>query len=110
MSEGLLPNPTVDADHPDVIAYAKEHTAGAGDDTEKAVRLYYAVRDGIRYDPYSLELTVPGLRASTTLEAGRGWCVAKSVLLAAACRAVNVPARLGFADCLLYTSPSPRDS
>jgi transglutaminase-like putative cysteine protease len=56
------------------------------------------VRDGIRYDPYSVDLSVKGLRATTTLQAGRGWCVAKAILLAAACRALGIPARLGFAD------------
>ena len=39
-----------------------------------------------------------GLRASTTIAAGRGWCVSKAILLSALCRAVGIPARLGFAD------------
>jgi transglutaminase-like putative cysteine protease len=43
-------------------------------------------------------MTVPGLRASTTIEAGRGWCVPKAILLAACCRALGIPAKLGFAD------------
>jgi transglutaminase-like putative cysteine protease len=89
---------TIDANHPAVRALAAQATAGAADEHERAVGLYYAVRDGIRYDPYGIELTVEGLRASTTLERGRGWCVAKAVLLAAACRAAGIPARLGFAD------------
>lgn len=38
------------------------------------------------------------MRASTTLLNQRGWCVSKSVLLAACCRSVGIPARLGFAD------------
>ena len=38
------------------------------------------------------------MRASTTLAAGRGWCVPKAVLLAAACRAIGIPAALGYAD------------
>jgi transglutaminase-like putative cysteine protease len=94
----LSPSATVDSDHPAVVSFAKEHTEGAQGDGERAVRLYYAVRDGIRYDPYSVQLTVPGLRASATVEAGRAWCVPKAVLLAAACRALEIPARLGFAD------------
>ena len=32
------------------------------------------------------------------LSNGHGWCVPKAVLLAAACRAAGIPARLGFAD------------
>ena len=65
---------------------------------DRAVRLYYAVRDEIRYDPYTSELSVEGLCARRTLELGRGWCVSKAILLAAACRAQGIPARLGFAD------------
>lgn len=62
------------------------------------MKLYYAVRDLVRYDPYQIDLSVAGMRASTTLERERGWCVSKAVLLAACCRALGIPARLGFAD------------
>ena len=64
----------------------------------QSIKLYYAVRDGIRYDPYHVDLTVSGLRASATLLHQSGWCVSKAVLLAACCRAMAIPARLGFAD------------
>lgn len=87
----------IDAQHPSVIAFAKAH-AGTGDARERAVRLYYAVRDGFRYDPYKVDLSVNGLKASRVIADGFGWCVPKAVLLAAACRAIGVPARLGLAD------------
>ena len=90
--------PTIESEHPDVVAFARRHSRGAHGETEAAVRLYYAVRDGIRYDPYGAVITVEGLRASATLAAARGWCVAKSVLLAACYRSLGLPARLGFAD------------
>jgi transglutaminase-like putative cysteine protease len=38
------------------------------------------------------------MKASKTLAIGHGWCVSKAVLLAACCRSVGIPARLGFAD------------
>jgi transglutaminase-like putative cysteine protease len=38
------------------------------------------------------------MKASTVLANGYGWCVPKATLLAAACRAAGIPARLGFAD------------
>jgi len=98
MSDALKPTPTVDSDHPSIVAFAEASAHGAGTEIERAVELYYSVRDGIRYDPYTLLMTVPGLRASTTLEAGRGWCVPKATLLAACCRAQGIPARLGYAD------------
>ena len=60
--------------------------------------LYYAVRDGFRYDPYRIDLSPDGMKASTVLTVGYGWCVTKAALLAAACRALRIPARVGFAD------------
>lgn len=97
-SEYLVATPTVDSDHPEVARYSAECVGAAADPTDRAVRLYYAVRDGFRYDPYRVELTVEGVRASTTLANGYGWCVPKAALLAACCRAVGIPARLGYAD------------
>ncbi|MGB8330901.1 MAG: transglutaminase-like domain-containing protein [Polyangiales bacterium] len=94
----MTPTPTLDYEHPAVVAFAQAAAGGPSDDRERAVELYYAVRDGIRYDPYSLTMTVPGLRASTTVETKRAWCVPKAVLLAACCRSLGIPARLGFAD------------
>ncbi len=88
--------PLVDSDHPDVVAFAQR--AEGDTDREVAVALFYAVRDGFRYDPYRIDLTPAGMRASTVLQRGFGWCVPKATLLAAACRARGIPARLGFAD------------
>lgn len=96
-SPDLAPTSSIDFAHPAVAAFAARH-AGTGTAREKAVRLYYAVRDGIRYDPYSCRLSREWLTASRTLEVGSGWCVPKAILLAASCRAEGIPARLGFAD------------
>jgi transglutaminase-like putative cysteine protease len=94
----LHPTAAIDCDHERVSAFAQDHAGDLPTDRDRAVRLYYAVRDGIRYDPYAIDLSVAGMRASTTLAVGRGWCVPKAVLLAACCRAMGIPARLGFAD------------
>ena len=89
----------VDSDHPDVVAFAEKATAGATTDREKAVALFYAVRDGIRYDPYVMSSSDPETyRASTVLRDGVSYCIPKSVLLCAAARVVGLQARLGFAD------------
>ena len=87
----------VDSNHPAVAAFAQQHAAGA-DATARAVALYYAVRDGFRYDPYRVDFSPDGMRASSVIALGYGWCVPKAALLAAACRAVGIPARLGYAD------------
>jgi transglutaminase-like putative cysteine protease len=96
-SPTLAPTSFMDFESPTVAAFAGR-AAGGGTAREKAVRLYYAVRDGIRYDPYAFRLAPEWLAASRTLEAGAAWCVPKAILLAACCRAEGIPARLGFAD------------
>ncbi len=98
MSEYTQPTAFIDCDTPEVAQFASDKAGKAKDPVTQAVQLYYAVRDGIRYDPYAIDLTVNGLKASTTLKNGRGWCVAKAVLLAACCRHMGIAARLGFAD------------
>ena len=93
----LAPTSIVDSDHPAVREFAAANGRG-GNDRDRAVSLYYAVRDQFRYDPYRIDLSPHGMRASTVLEIGYGWCITKAALLAAACRAAGVPARMGFAD------------
>jgi len=97
-SEYLQSQTMVDSDHPAVQKFARDVIGDAAGHREQAVKLYFAVRDRFRYDPYRLSITEKGLRASNVIEAGHGWCVPKGALLAAACRAVGIPARVGFAD------------
>lgn len=94
----LRPGRFVDSDHPEIVAFAQRVAGGAGDAVAAAVRLYYAVRDEIRYDPYRPYGEEATYRASAVLAQGRGYCVGKAALLAAASRARGIPARLGFAD------------
>jgi len=94
----LGPTDLLDSDHPAIRSFATDAAGDAGSPVERAVRLYHAVRDGIRYDPYSAEITTDGLRASAVLARGRGYCVAKAGVLAAVARAAGIPARPGFAD------------
>jgi transglutaminase-like putative cysteine protease len=98
LADYLMPTAIIDSDYTAVVDFAQKSTTGLSHPRDQAIQLYYQVRDGIRYDPYGIDLSVPGMRASTTLKSGRGWCVPKAVLLAACCRAMGIPARLGFAD------------
>jgi len=95
----LSPTATIDSDHPTVVAYARNAIEGiSGGAEEKAVRLYYAVRDGIWYDPYQPFYQPEHYRASRVLQVGRAFCVGKAALLCALGRACGIPARVGFAD------------
>jgi transglutaminase-like putative cysteine protease len=92
----LAPTALIDSDHPAVIEFARRATGANA--RERAISLYYLVRDGFRYDPYRIDLSEDGLRASRVIENGFGWCVPKATLLAAVARAAGIPARVGYAD------------
>jgi hypothetical protein len=64
---------------------------------DKAIRIFYAVRDGIRYTIYGKRSLPEHFRASYILSAGEGYCVQKAILLVALARAASIPARLRFA-------------
>ena len=59
----------IDLQHPKIAAYARR-VAGEGSDREKALRLYYAVRDDLRYDPYNTPMKREAYRASATWPRG----------------------------------------
>jgi transglutaminase-like putative cysteine protease len=81
-----------------VQEFARRVTSGVGDALSRAVKLYYAVRDEILYDPYYAGEERRYFRASDCLRAKRGFCIPKAALLAAAARCTGIPARVAFAD------------
>jgi len=98
MDEFLRPGRFIDSDAESVVTFACQAVGAERDPVARAVALYYAVRDGIVYTPYCDFRSMETYRASACLERGSGFCVAKAALLAAAARAVQIPARVGFAD------------
>jgi len=94
----------LDSDNPEVVAFATKHIGDAKTDKEKAVKLYYAVRDGFRYNPYHLRMKPEEVTASHLLSVGDGHCIDKAIFLAACARAVGIPSRLEFADVVNHIS------
>jgi transglutaminase-like putative cysteine protease len=94
----------LDADHPLVIVKAAAVTHGANSDVERVERIYYYVRDHLRYDVLeSFRYLAEGrLAASDVIEHGVAVCMGKANSFAALCRAVGVPARVA-----LQTLESP---
>ena len=94
----LLPTAMIDSDSPLILEHAEKIIGTAkGSAIDMAIKLYYAVRDGIWYDPYYPFYRAEHYRASTVLKSGRGYCVSKASLLCALGRACKIPSRLGFA-------------
>jgi transglutaminase-like putative cysteine protease len=96
-AEYLQPTAIIDSDHPHIVNFAREKVQGARDPLEQAVKIYYAVRDGIRYNPYTPFYRPEHYRASIVLAWGQGYCVCKASLLCALGRALGIPSRVGFA-------------
>ena len=93
----LAPTEIIDSTHPRIRDFATEVVGTISDPVERAVKLYLAVRDGIRYDPYSPFHLPEHYRASVVLKRGRSFCVPKVSLLCALGRACSIPSRVGFA-------------
>jgi transglutaminase-like putative cysteine protease len=95
----LSATPIIDSDSKIIIDYAMSAIKDADDDPiSKAIRLYYAVRDGIWYDPYLPFYRPEHYRSSNILKMGRSFCIGKAGLLCALGRACGIPSRIGFAD------------
>jgi transglutaminase-like putative cysteine protease len=94
----LYPTEIIDSDHEMILDYAETAVKNAGDESiNRAVKLYYAVRDPIWYDPYLPFYRSEHYRASSVLKNGRAFCVGKASLLCALGRACGIPSRVGFA-------------
>lgn len=89
----LQPNDHIDSDHPAIQEQVRKLTRNMKEQVEKAVALFNYVRDDITYNMYACQ---PGaaFKASAVLQNGEGWCLQKSLLLAALGRAAGIPSRL----------------
>ncbi len=94
----LAPTAIIDSNHELIQNRAAEIIGRSKDPVEIAAKLYLAVRDGIRYDPYSPFYLPDHYRASYVLKRGRSFCVPKASLLSALARACGIPSRVGLAD------------
>jgi transglutaminase-like putative cysteine protease len=93
----LQPTAIIDSYHPSIVEYTQKVVGNSRDPVDQAVKIYYAVRDGIRYDPYYPFYLPEHYRASNVLKSGRGYCVCKASLLCALGRKLGIPSRVGFA-------------
>jgi transglutaminase-like putative cysteine protease len=93
----LTPTQMIDSDHPAIREYAMRTVGSSLDPIDRAIRLFRAVRDDIRYDPYSPFYLPEHYQASWVFQRGRSFCVPKASLLCALGRVCGIPSRVGFA-------------
>lgn len=88
----------VESQHPAIKAFARAHMGPSPDPKDRAVALFYTIRDGWRYNPFIIDGRPKSLKASEILARDYGHCIAKAILLAAVCRSIGIPSRLGFSN------------
>lgn len=98
MAPYLQPTHYIDSDSKPVVDFALDVCNQLSNNKQKAIALYYAVRDGIYYDVHAVTLKPECYTASYVLAERKGFCIQKSILLTAVCRAAGIPSRVGFSD------------
>jgi len=87
LKQFLEPSAFCDCDNAEVNSTVKELTKGTKNDREATVRIFYFVRDQIRFAYPSLG------KASGTLRLGYGTCSSKANVQVALLRSIGIPAR-----------------
>lgn len=99
MEEYLQPTEFFDCDKTSVNQKALEITKNCETEKEKAIALFYWVRDEIKYNMW---LFIPKIKknfiASNVIQERQGFCVSKSILLSTLARVVGIPARIHLVD------------
>ena len=72
----------LDIEHATVATFTREAVGNATTDKDKARRLFTAVRDAIRYDPYTVSNDPEHYRASHVIESLRREGAARATMLA----------------------------
>ncbi|MFX1480598.1 MAG: transglutaminase family protein [Promethearchaeota archaeon] len=106
MEEYLQPTEFLDFDDNTVNKQALEIIEGLKTEKEKAIALFYWVRDEIKYNMYTYNPKIKAnLKASVTLSRRNGFCMSKAVLLSTFARAVGIPARIHMIDIINHKIP-----
>ena len=95
----------IDCDHPSIIELNQRLTQDCNTASDKAVKLFYYVRDECHYNMYATTGERAAYRSSTILESGQGWCLQKAILLASLGRAAAIPSRLILVSIRNHKSP-----
>jgi transglutaminase-like putative cysteine protease len=96
MKESLLEDSFYNFSHPDIQEFGQKHCRGENK-SERAISLYYAVRDEIKYNPYFIRIDEDDLIVNKVITKRQGHCIDKANLLVALCRMQGIPAKLGLA-------------
>ncbi len=101
----LKPTSIIDCDHPAIVRTVEDLTRECITTGDKAVQLFYYVRDKCHYNMYDISDDRKSYRSSWILEKGQGWCMPKAILFTSLCRAAGIPSRLILTSICNHKSP-----
>lgn len=87
----------LDFNSPEIQQIISEFKNSDHSDLEKAKLIYLKIRDGWRYNAYTISMTSEGHKASIIAQKAEAHCVDKAILLTACLRGLGIPARLRLA-------------
>ncbi|UCH94469.1 MAG: transglutaminase domain-containing protein, partial [Candidatus Aminicenantes bacterium] len=71
----LQPTQFIDSDSPGVMEFTRSVIDPVETDIERGVKLYYVVRDLVRYSPYGIGFSPERYKASWVLREKIGFCI-----------------------------------
>lgn len=95
---GLAATAFLDCDSEVVRDFTRQAIGTEQDPVQQAIKLYYTIRDKIRYDVYGVDMSRHGMKASSIIRNRAGFCIHKSIVFAAAARSLGIPSKLVFSD------------
>lgn len=98
MKEYLRSTDIINSESPFIKNKTEIITKNAVNTVDKAVKIFYNVRDSIKYRIFSEWPEFGDFRASNVVNYESSFCIPKSILLVAMSRAAGIPARLHFAN------------
>lgn len=105
LQQYLASDENFDFTHPQIKQLAER--VQATDAKQQAIEIYYLVRDGFPYNPYTFVEGPSTFSANFCTANSQGYCIPKAALMVALCRYHGIPAKIGFADVTNHLS-SPK--
>ncbi len=104
IADYLKPSNLINFQHADILEKAESLTAGQKNPEDKAEKIFYFIRDQIRY-VFRASFEREKYFASNILKRKMGFCTQKAILFCALARAAKIPAGIYFYDIIDYTLP-----
>jgi transglutaminase-like putative cysteine protease len=87
----------IESGHPGILQKADQLSESSARDVERAEKIFYFIRDSIRYT-FIPRFDSDDYRASSILKSSRGFCTQKAILFCALARCAGIPAGIHFYD------------